>query len=68
MRMRLVISMDGLAWYLSKGGLAYLIDLPEKMQAKKKTKKKMGKGEEKRQFLTEKARDRERALDSSDTP
>lgn len=33
--------------------LAYLIDLPEKMQAK------MGKGKEKRQFLTEKASDRE---------
>lgn len=34
-------------------GLAYLIDLPEKTQAK------IGKGEEKRQFLTEKASDRE---------
>lgn len=34
-------------------GLAYLIDLPEKTQAK------MGKGKEKRQFLTEKASDRE---------
>lgn len=36
-----------------KVGLAYLIDLPEKTQAK------MGKGKEKRQFLTEKASDRE---------
>lgn len=36
-----------------KLGLAYLIDLPEKMQAK------TGKGKEKRQFLTEKASDRE---------
>lgn len=35
------------------GGLAYLIDLPGKTQAK------MGKGKEKRQFLTEKASDRE---------
>lgn len=35
-------------------GLAYLIDLPGKTQAKK-----MGKGKEKRQFLTEKASDRE---------
>lgn len=34
-------------------GLAYLIDLPEKTQAK------TGRGEEKRQFLTEKASDRE---------
>lgn len=34
--------------------LAYLIDLPEKMQAKK-----WGRGKEKRQFLTEKASDRE---------
>lgn len=34
-------------------GLAYLIDLPGKTQAK------MGKGKEKRQFLTEKASDRE---------
>lgn len=33
--------------------LAYLIDLPGKTQAK------MGEGEEKRQFLTEKASDRE---------
>lgn len=40
--------------------LAYLIDLPEKMQAK------MGKGKEKRQFLTEKASDRQ-ASDFSDT-
>lgn len=38
----------------SKLGLAYLIDLPEKMQAK------TGKGKEKkRQFLTEKASDAE---------
>lgn len=36
-----------------KLGLAYLIDLPEKMQAK------TGKGKEKRQFLTEKASDTE---------
>lgn len=35
-------------------GLAYLIDLPEKTQAKK-----WGRGKEKRQFLTEKASDRE---------
>lgn len=35
------------------GGLAYLIDLPGKTQAK------MGEGKEKRQFLTEKASDRE---------
>lgn len=37
-----------------KLGLAYLIDLPEKMQAKK-----WGRGRKKRQFLTEKASDRE---------
>lgn len=36
-----------------KVGLAYLIYLPEKTQAK------MGKGKEKRQFLTDKASDRE---------
>lgn len=53
-RMTLVISMDGLAWYLILAvNLAYLIDLPEKTQAK------MGEGREKRQFLTEKASDRE---------
>lgn len=52
--MTLVISMDGLAWYLILAvNLAYLIDLPEKTQAK------MGEGREKRQFLTEKASDRE---------
>lgn len=52
--MTLVISMDGLAWYLILAvSLAYLIDLPEKTQAK------MGEGKEKRQFLTEKASDRE---------
>lgn len=44
----------------SKVGLAYLIDLPEKMQAK------MGKGKEKRQFLTEKASGTGNARDFSD--
>lgn len=38
-----------------KLGLAYLIDLPEKMQAKNGE----GEGGKKRQFLTEKASDRE---------
>lgn len=53
MRMRLVISMDGLAWYL------ILTVLLTSLTCQRKCKQKMGKGKEKRQFLTEKASDRE---------
>lgn len=54
MRMRLVMSMDGLAWYLivNLGSLTSLT-------CQRKCKQKQGRGRKKRQFLTEKASDTE---------